>query len=55
MLEKQVRQQMRSRGIVVGLQRTRDAADRKIMRDGHAATRPTGVRFRSTNPRAWLQ
>src|SRR5437016_13473513 len=35
-LEKQVRQQMRSCGSVVGLQCMRDAADGKIMRYGNA-------------------
>src|SRR2546423_15379272 len=38
-LKKQVRQQMRSCGLVVGLQRMRDAADGKIMRDGYATIR----------------
>ena len=36
MLEKQVRLKIKLRGIVVGLQRVRDAANCKIMRDGYA-------------------
>ena len=39
MLEKQVRLKIRSCGIVVGLQRTGDTANCKIMRDGNATIR----------------
>ena len=39
MLEKQVRLKISLCGIVVGLQRMRDAADCKIMSDGYATTR----------------